>query len=50
MSEAETTDFLQRTAKALDQLLNGEARGETKENGFVLLTFPFAAPYGARVN
>jgi hypothetical protein len=46
----QTTDFLQRTAKVLDQLLNGEQRGQDRHNGFVLLVFPFDGPKGARVN
>ena len=41
---------MREIAAGLDKILNGEAKGSDKANGFVLLTFPFDGPEGARVN
>jgi hypothetical protein len=40
--------FMNELAKTLDDLLNGKKR--PKENGFVLLIFPFGGEKGNRVN
>ncbi len=47
-SMASTQEILRAMAKALDTALNGDAH--QKDNGFVLLVFPFDGPEGARVN
>lgn len=47
---ADTAEFMRRTAKALDRLLNGEAVGDDRPNGFVLLVFPFGVDDGRRIN
>lgn len=47
-SMASTEEIMRAMAKAMDQALNG-SNGK-KENGFVILIFPFDAPEGARVN
>jgi len=41
------SDLHQEIAVALDQILNGPG---PKKNGFVLLTFPFDAATGTRIN
>lgn len=47
-SMASTEEIMRGMAKAMDQALNG-SNGK-KENGFVILIFPFDGPDGARVN
>lgn len=47
-SMASTEEIMRAMAKAMDQALNG-SNGK-KENGFVILIFPFDGPEGARVN
>ena len=36
----DTKEFMRQTAKALDRLINGDATGGDRANGFVLLVFP----------
>lgn len=43
-----TVAFMQTLAAAIDEILNGPKR--PKENGFVLLVFPFGAEEGQRTN
>ena len=45
-----TIEHMQEIARGLDKILNGEAKGEDRTNGFVLLAFPFDGPEGQRVN
>ena len=40
----------QDIACGIDKILNGDARGKDRANGFVLLMFPFDGPEGQRVN
>lgn len=47
-SMASTEEIMRGVAKAMDQALN--CSNGKKENGFVILIFPFDAPEGARVN
>lgn len=37
-------------ATAIDEVFNGEARGENRTVGFVLLAFDFGEPKGQRMN
>lgn len=46
----DTKEFMRQTAKALDRLINGDATGGDRANGFVLLVFPFGVEDGRRVN
>lgn len=41
---------MNRLARILDEVFNGEARGRDREVGFVLLQFPFGTADGARCN
>jgi predicted component of type VI protein secretion system len=43
-------DLMQSLAGGINKILNGEAKAADRKNGFVLLTFPFNAPEGARTN
>lgn len=45
-----TTQYMRELAARLDDLLNGEARGNDRKVGFVLLTFPFGKVEHGRVN
>lgn len=40
-TKAEQARFLQTVANGLDKIFNGEAKGDDRPNGFVLLVFPF---------
>lgn len=42
--------YMQELAGVLDELLNGEAKGDERKMGFVLLTFPFGVVENGRVN
>ncbi len=44
----DTKNLMQSMAYALDEVLN--ENGKPKENGFVLLVFPFDGPEGQRTN
>ena len=37
---------MNEVAAALDKIFNGDARGQNRETGFVLLVFPFGAKDG----
>lgn len=39
--EAKHHEAMNKIAKALDQIFNGDAKGADRETGFVLLVFPF---------
>ena len=39
-------EMMNAIARGLDQVLNGEARGKDRKNGFVLLVFPFEGHEG----
>ena len=41
---------MQAVAQGLDEVFNGDARGQDRETGFVLLVFPFGDAGGARCN
>lgn len=41
---------MNQLARSLDTAFNGDKRGADRENGFVLLVFPFGADEGARTN
>jgi hypothetical protein len=43
-------NFLENIAKALDELLNDELKGNDRKIGFVLLIFPFNSPDMTNVN
>ena len=43
-------DLMKNLAGGINKILNGEAKAADRKNGFVLLTFPFNAPEGARTN
>lgn len=43
-------ESLKALASGIDRILNGEARGPDRANGFVLLAFPFGSQDGRRVN
>lgn len=47
-----TSDSMRVMARTIDSFVNGDARGKVSERkiGFVLLVFPFNAPFGARTN
>jgi hypothetical protein len=44
--EPEYIEKMKSIAQALDQLLNGEAKGKNKKVGFVLMLFPFGDDTG----
>ena len=44
----DTKNMMQSMASALDDVLN--EKGKPKQNGFVLLVFPFDGPEGQRTN
>jgi Rad3-related DNA helicase len=48
--EAEYKEKMNRLARAIDQLFNGEKHGNDREVGFVLLVFPFGDKEGGRTN
>jgi hypothetical protein len=39
--EPQYIEKMNDVARALDQIFNGDARGEARETGFVLLVFPY---------
>lgn len=39
--EAEYRDLMNKIARALDEMFNGESRGAERRTGFILLVFPF---------
>lgn len=41
---------MQMLAGALDEILNGDAKGAKRETGFVLLVYPFGEAEGGRCN
>jgi hypothetical protein len=41
---------MQTIAASLDKAFNGDAKGDDRQNGFVLLIFPFDGPADARTN
>lgn len=43
-------DLMNAVAGGLDDVLNGGAKGATRETGFVLLVFPFGNAEGSRCN
>ena len=48
--EAAYKEKMNRLAQAIDQLFNGEKRGNDREVGFVLLVFPFGDDAAGRCN
>lgn len=44
--EGKLRDIMNRLARILDMVLNGEAKGAARENGFILLVFPFEGHEG----
>jgi hypothetical protein len=44
--EIEYADKMRAVAQALDELFNGDARGEDRPTGFVLLVFPYGEGEG----
>ena len=36
-------DVMNKIARGLDEILNGDAKGDDRETGFVLLVFPYEA-------
>jgi hypothetical protein len=44
--EPEYREVMNRLAGALDQMFNGEAKGDQRRVGFVLLVFPFGEKEG----
>ena len=40
--EAEYHALMTGVARAMDEILNGDAKGDARKNGFVLLVFPFS--------
>jgi hypothetical protein len=47
--EPKFIELMNEVAKKLDRVFNGEAKGKDRENGFILLTFPFEG-HGGRCN
>jgi len=45
-----TTDQMQAAMSALDEAWNGDAKGDARKVGIVILTFPLNAPEGGHVN
>lgn len=43
-------DRMNATARALDQIFNGDARGADRNTGFVLMVFPFGEASNGRCN
>jgi hypothetical protein len=41
---------MQELARALDVIFNGEAKGQDRQTGFVLLVFPVGEAQGGRCN
>lgn len=46
----EYRDAMNHIAKGLDKVFNGDAKGQDRETGFVLLVFPFGEADGGRCN
>lgn len=44
--QEELYEMMNALARGLDKILNGEAKGDAKKNGFVLLVFPFEGHEG----
>lgn len=40
--EPQYIEMMQAMARALDEVFNGDAKGDARKTGFVLLVFPFA--------
>jgi hypothetical protein len=47
--EARLLEVMNRLARGMDEILNGEAKGAARQNGFILLVFPFEG-YEGRAN
>jgi hypothetical protein len=45
-----TAEHMSAIASAIDEALNGDARGKDRKIGFALLTFPFGEVKDGRVN
>lgn len=48
--QEEYYDKMQAMAAALDEFLNGDAKGKDRETGFVVLVFPFGDDPKSRCN
>lgn len=44
--EPEFIEMMNKVAAGLDRIFNGEARGDERQTGFVLLVFPFGEKEG----
>ena len=44
--EARLREIMNRLAKGMDEILNGDAKGDARQNGFILLVFPFEGHEG----
>ena len=44
--EAEHYELMNRVAGALDEMFNGEVKGDARQMGFVLMVFPFGDKSG----
>jgi hypothetical protein len=48
--EPEFMDAMNTLAALVDVTLNGDAKGDARKNGFVLVVFPFGGDPGQRAN
>ena len=48
--QAKYRELMNAVAHAIDEMFNGDAKGQDRETGFVLLVFPFGDADGARCN
>ena len=48
--EPEFRDTMNKIARSLDDIFNGDARGAERDTGFVLLVFPYGVIDNARTN
>lgn len=48
--EAEYHDKMVAISKVLDEVFNGEAKGDDRKTGFVLMVFPFGDAFDGRCN
>jgi hypothetical protein len=48
--EKQYLEKMNATARALDELFNGNAKGKARKTGFVLMVFPFGEEASGRFN
>lgn len=48
--QAEYRETMNKIARGLDEAFNGDAKGDERKTGFILLVFPFGDAEGGRCN